>query len=333
MGIADRNYMRGNHPPYCTCVNCVNRRLSIRPRHKKTYHQRIHKAGHGKAYKKPNVYRSRRSVSWSWGFLLLLLYIGIGIIVYVTNRLLSHHINFIAGISIVAATALVIFYNASAIIKWYKRVRPRRIVTVSISLLLIGCVMLAYINVAPFSTVKDDIVSFIHNVNQGSGTSSNGSESTPTSTYTSGTTATPIITPTKTPTPTVQDNEASLASIRQQCVDKINQYRSTIGLPPLAHYSLGDSCADSEAYSDSQSGIAHGAFGSCGEWAQNECPGWPSLSSICNNCLQDMWNEGLGEPYSVHGHYINMANNAYTAVSVGFSKTSGSNIWAVFDFY
>ena len=161
------------------------------------HHQRM---SHRK--KGPTGYQNKRRLHWSWVFLLFVLYVGIGIIIYVTNRLLSHHINFIAGISIITATAFVILYNASAIIKWYKRVRPRRIATAIISFVLIGCVMLAYTGVAPFSTAKDDIVSFIHNVNQDSGTSSNGSEATPTSTYTSGTTATPRITPTKTPTPT-----------------------------------------------------------------------------------------------------------------------------------
>ena len=207
MGLLDRWYMSGywrggRHPPACTCVDCVNRRLPVRSQHRKTFHRRINTTRHGKTSIKSNVRRNRRSASWSWVFLLLLMYIGIGFIIYVTNRLLNHHINTIAGISIVAATAIVIFYNASAIIKWYKRVSPRRIATVIISFALIGCVMLAYTGVAPFSTAKDDIVSFINKVNQDSGMSSNGSEATPTSTYTSGTTATPRITPTKIPTPT-----------------------------------------------------------------------------------------------------------------------------------
>ena len=28
MGISDRDYIKGEHPPYCTCVYCTNLRLS-----------------------------------------------------------------------------------------------------------------------------------------------------------------------------------------------------------------------------------------------------------------------------------------------------------------
>jgi len=128
-------------------------------------------------------------------------------------------------------------------------------------------------------------------------------------------------------------NEADFESMRQQCVNKINEYRSTIDVPPLTRYTQGDSCADNEACSDSQSGIAHGAFGTCGVYAQNECPGYSSLGAISDTCLEQMWNEGPGEPYSAHGHYINMANAAYTKISVGFYQTTSGSIWAVFDFY
>ena len=145
-------------------------------------------------------YKKKRRLHLSWVFLLLLLYIGIGIIIYVTNRILSQSINFIAGISIVVATAFVILYNASAIIRWYKSVRLGRIITVTISLILIGCVMLSYINVVPFSTAKDEIVGFFHDMNSDSGKTLNGFEATQTPNY-SGATVTPTKAPTPTPTP------------------------------------------------------------------------------------------------------------------------------------
>jgi hypothetical protein len=70
--------------------------------------------------------------------------------------------------------------------------------------------------------------------------------------------------------------------------------------------------------------------------AQNECPGWPSVSSITDgtgSCLQQMWNEGPGADFQAHGHYINMSSTKYTKVACGFYKTSNGSIWAVQDFH
>ena len=45
-----------------------------------------------------------------------------------------------------------------------------------------------------------------------------------------------------------------------------------------------------------------------------------------------MWNEGPGEDWSQHGHYINMSNPAYTKVSIGFYTTPEGKIWCVQNF-
>ncbi len=116
------------------------------------------------------------------------------------------------------------------------------------------------------------------------------------------------------------------------CVDRINELRATIDLPPLERWEDAEECADDQARQDSESGTAHGAFGQCGESAQNECPGWPSYDDIVEGCLQMMWDEGPGEPYSEHGHYINMTNPAYAEVACGFHVTSDGSVWAVQDF-
>ena len=42
--------------------------------------------------------------------------------------------------------------------------------------------------------------------------------------------------------------------------------------------------------------------------------------------------DGPGEPYSEHGHYINMTNTAYTEVACGFYTTPDGAVWAVQDF-
>jgi hypothetical protein len=120
---------------------------------------------------------------------------------------------------------------------------------------------------------------------------------------------------------------------RQQCVDKINQYRATLGLAPYKRWTAQEACSDNEAKSDSQTKQPHGAFGSCTERAQNECPGWSinKISSASGSCLDMMWAEGPGEDFQAHGHYINMSSTKYTMVACGFSAPSGT-VWAVQNF-
>jgi hypothetical protein len=111
------------------------------------------------------------------------------------------------------------------------------------------------------------------------------------------------------------------------CVDTINQYRSQAGLPPLQRWTESESCADGEAQSDSSTGRAHGAFPSCGEVAQNECPGFPGQpENALPQCLRTMVDEGPGG-----GHYQNMFSTEYTRVACGVTMVGGT-MWSVQDF-
>jgi hypothetical protein len=119
----------------------------------------------------------------------------------------------------------------------------------------------------------------------------------------------------------------------QQCVDIINNYRATLNLAPYARWTDQESCASTEAASDSQSGMAHGAFPRCTENAQNECPGYSgTFATMLPKCLDLMWKEGPGTDFSAHGHYINMTSTKYTKVACGFATTPAGKIWAVQDF-
>ena len=122
-------------------------------------------------------------------------------------------------------------------------------------------------------------------------------------------------------------DEASAA-----CVERINGFRDTLGLEPLDRWQSAESCADDQARQDSESGDYHGAFQQCDEFAQNECPNWASYDDVIEGCLQAMWDEGPGEPYEDHGHYINMSNPDYTEVACGFYTTPDGYVWAVQDF-
>jgi Cysteine-rich secretory protein family len=114
------------------------------------------------------------------------------------------------------------------------------------------------------------------------------------------------------------------------CVEHINSLRASVGLGPLGRWNSAEDCADGEAESDSESGRAHGAFGSCGEAAQNECPGWSSMggsAGIVPGCLDSMWSEGPGG-----GHYDNMTRPGFSMVACGFHEKSSGAIWVVQDF-
>jgi hypothetical protein len=125
----------------------------------------------------------------------------------------------------------------------------------------------------------------------------------------------------------------SASDAQQYCVDKINEYRTTLNLPPYARWDSAETCADGEAKSDSETMKAHGAFGTCGEFAQDECPGWPGPEmSLLDGCLAQMWAEGPGTDFSAHGHYINMSSTKYTQVSCGFYQTPSGGFWAVQNF-
>jgi hypothetical protein len=117
------------------------------------------------------------------------------------------------------------------------------------------------------------------------------------------------------------------------CVDTINQHRASIGLGPLERWADAESCSDSEAASDAQTQEPHGAFGQCMESAQNECPGWPGPpEQMIAGCLQMMWDEGPGEDFSAHGHYLNMSNTGFTKVACGFHEGADGSVWSVQNF-
>lgn len=120
----------------------------------------------------------------------------------------------------------------------------------------------------------------------------------------------------------------SSGDIAQDCVDRINQFRWECQcLPPLARWTDAETCSDDQSSNDQAANSPHGNFGACGEWAQNTCPNWGSEQDVIVGCLQAMWDEGPGEPFSAHGHYINMSSTDYTKVACGFSS-SGAGVWA-----
>lgn len=121
---------------------------------------------------------------------------------------------------------------------------------------------------------------------------------------------------------------ASTGDPAQDCVDRINQFRWECQcLPPLERWADAEACTDEQSGNDQSTGVAHDNFGACGEFAQNTCPNWGSETDVVTGCLQAMWDEGPGEPFEEHGHYINMSNPDYTKVACGFFA-SEAGVWA-----
>ncbi len=120
---------------------------------------------------------------------------------------------------------------------------------------------------------------------------------------------------------------ASTGDPHQDCVDRINQFRWECQcLPPLARWTEAEGCSNEQSATDQSTNSPHGNFGDCGENAQNTCPNWGSTTDVISNCLQSMWNEGPGEPFEEHGHYINMSSTGYSKVACGFAENGG--VWS-----
>src|SRR5574344_1091307 len=84
-------------------------------------------------------------------------------------------------------------------------------------------------------------------------------------------------------------------SFQDLCVQFLNEYRATEDLSPLSRASLTqESCTQDQASQDLKSGVAHGHFGSCEEWAQNTAPSvnvafYHSEEEMLKKYLKMMW--------------------------------------------
>jgi len=134
------------------------------------------------------------------------------------------------------------------------------------------------------------------------------------------------------------------ADIHQDCVDRINQFRTQCAcLPALERWTDGEACADQMAEYDAMQNTAHAGFQdricSSGSGGQNECPGYSSNTQVISLCFQQMWSEGpgpqadcTGQCFQDHGHFINMTSTSMTKVACGFYTTSAGKVWAAQNF-
>jgi hypothetical protein len=128
---------------------------------------------------------------------------------------------------------------------------------------------------------------------------------------------TPAPAPTPPPAPPIPDR---FAAARARCVQRTNELRAKV-------------CADGQAARDANAKTPHGAFGQCGENAQNECPAFSGTpDTIVDRCLQMMFAEGPGDGPQ-HGHYVNLTNAAYRSVACGFHVASDGSVWLTQNLY
>lgn len=118
----------------------------------------------------------------------------------------------------------------------------------------------------------------------------------------------------------------------QACLDIINSYRASLGLPAYQRWNAAETCAVQQAQMDSQTQTPHGAFGQCNEFAQNECFGYGTAIEAITQCLASMWAEGPGPPGPEHGHYLTMSSTQYSKVACGFYQMPDGGWWMVQDF-
>ena len=136
---------------------------------------------------------------------------------------------------------------------------------------------------------------------------------------------------------------ASSGDLHQDCVDRINQFRTQCAcLPPLSRSTDGEACADQMAEYDAAKNTAHAGYTDkiCKpSGAQNSCPGYSSNNQVISLCLQQMWDEGPpptnpcdDDCFQEYGHFINMTSTSSTKVACGFYTTSAGKVWAVQNF-
>jgi len=128
-------------------------------------------------------------------------------------------------------------------------------------------------------------------------------------------------------------SSGSSTDVAQMCVDIINGYRATIGLPAYQRWTAEEACASGQAAADAAAMSPHSTFMQCTELAQNECSGYTGgdPAQVIKVCLGNMWSEGPGTG-NAHGHYNNMASASFTKVACGPTVTADGHVWVVQDF-
>jgi len=220
----------------------------------------------------------------------------------------------------------------------------RAIPTVSVVLTLAACATSVPISEGPGGSAASSGGSDPSSTLAAGGGSATSTAVTTTSvaSTTSATTSTSKATTGVTTATTATTSSGSSMDPTQLCVDTINGYRATRGLPPYARWTSDEACVSQEAQTDGTMMSAHYSFmhsHMCGGSAEDECPNYapnPLGSPGIKQCLAQMWAEKdkpacsgcdtCDFPYqgctnctfSDCGHFLNMKSSMLSAVACGY---------------
>lgn len=139
MALSDRDYMREEHPPNCTCADCVNRRLR-------------------QTRGRPIVERYKVKKRFSLRKLLLniLVLVCIAVPIWTAYQMFgSHSLSLTYGGIILAVDIGVLIWNIT-VLRHYRYSAPNFWLT---TLVIVGClVILSFAGVQPFEGYKDSAV-------------------------------------------------------------------------------------------------------------------------------------------------------------------------------
>jgi len=158
MPIGDRDYVRGEHPPNCTCVDCVNRRLGIWKERSSSKPSR-HKTKSDR-YKPTRRFPSMRSVYSLWSKLKKLLVIAsllvtTTVVVVTVCKFISGELHFTSFIIFTAIGLLIVIWCLKSLSKY--RLSFTRMFLVLLIASLFAFVSVVYLDVRSIDDVKESV--------------------------------------------------------------------------------------------------------------------------------------------------------------------------------
>ncbi len=98
------------------------------------------------------------------------------------------------------------------------------------------------------------------------------------------------------------------AAAKKLCLDEVNRHRATLGRSALVWDTELEALADRSAAYDLSHGTHHALNGIEG-WNIRENYGWAmgkTVENFIKESIQNMWDEGPGDDFQKHGHFLNM---------------------------
>jgi len=161
MPIGDRDYVRGEHPPNCTCVDCVNRRLGIwAGRNKPNKSKKSRKETKPHRYKPQRKPISTAPIRSLWGkikklLIVLALFITTTITIVTVCKFVSGELQFAGFIIFLVVALVMVIWCLKSLSKY--RVTFSRVFLVLLITGLFSVVASVYLDVRSIQDVQDSV--------------------------------------------------------------------------------------------------------------------------------------------------------------------------------